>query len=175
VSCLANLPDSPYKETCTEDKPHGFGLRQAMIATSCALKHNRRDRLENSEGLQAMYADPLCNSFKKGNVGFDDFSEFTDDNKWRFSLARNELTSNKQLPNFVVNGFCLNDSRKGVQGRWFNVLGDALTSMSSTGDIFFGTAAGAYTGTAHPNIYGQLFLAERAWVAIPQNFKISKE
>ena len=173
VSCLANLPGSPYKETCTKDKAHKFGLRQAMIATSCALKHNRRDRLENSEGLQAMYADPLCNNLKIGNVGFDDFSEFTDENKWRFSLARNELTSNKQLPNFVVNGFCLNDTHKGVQGRWFNVLGDAFTNLSSTGDIL-GFFAGAHTGTAHPNIYGQLFLAERAWVAIPQKFKTSK-
>jgi len=180
VKCLAKL-DDPEKKECKANLHHDFGLRPAMIAASCALNKNRRDLLENSDGLQAMYDDPICNYLKDGKVGFDKFDAFMDNgknSKWRFSLARNESGTKdgiQQLDGFVVNGFCIGNSKVGVQGRWFNVLGDALVSMSSTGDMLFGIATSAYTGTAHPNIYGQLFLAQRSWVAIPDEFKQPKQ
>ena len=154
-----------------------YGWREANVAASCALQDGNRDALKDPTMFRAKYESDSCKNFRDGKHGFENFDiEDKPNIKWRFSLARNEtgkdLTQGiSQMKDFVVNGFCLNDKYKGVQGRWFNVLGDALTSMSSTGDIFFGTATSAYTGTAHPNIYGQLFLAERAWVAIPQNFK----
>lgn len=110
----------------------------------------------------------------KGDSGFESF-DFFKESKWRFSLARNEAQDHSQLRGFIFNGFCINDVKKGVQGRWFNVMGDALTSQSIAADFLFGYATGGIRGTAHPNIYGQLFLAQRAWLAIPDELKKPKQ
>ncbi len=175
VKCLAKFTDEEaVKKGCINDEPHNYGLRPAMIAASCALKHGVRASLESAVGLQAMYQDERCKDLKKGDSGFESF-DFFKESKWRFSLARNEAQDHSQLRGFIFNGFCINDVKKGVQGRWFNVMGDALTSQSIAADFLFGYATGGIRGTAHPNIYGQLFLAQRAWLAIPDELKKPKQ
>jgi hypothetical protein len=146
------------------------------------LANNDRKSLTSSDALRIKYQSDECKqlNLRLGKTGFSNFKPFDEMNaKWRFSMARNESggKSDKaytQSEGFVTNGFCLNNSYHGVKGRWFNVLGDALTHLSGTGDLIKGLADGGYAGTAHPNIYGQLFLAQRAWLAIPDELKKTK-
>ena len=160
-----------------KNKEHDYSFREASIGISCALATNDRNALTSSKKLHAKFVSDGCNRFRDGKHGFTSFDIKDVPNiNWRFALARNETgkeskKAHTQIEGFVTNGFCHGNSFNGVKGRWFNVLGDALTNLSSTGDIIKGIADGGYAGIAHPNIYGQLFLAERTWVAIPNKFK----
>jgi hypothetical protein len=130
----------------------GFGLRQASLAVACSagtVGEAQSSIPDSADALRKKSLAPECNKYWVGKVGFDKFLP----GRWQFSLARNETEDLLQLPGFVANGFCLKGTN--VRGRWFNVLGDSLKYV------------GSYHGSMHPNIFGQLFLANRTWVAIP--------
>lgn len=129
-----------------------FGIRQIDIGVACILNDTSLGKKKippvDSELLKAKLLSEECETYW-GKTGFDNFPN----GKWKFSLARNENVDGSQLEGFVTHGFCLptND----LNGRWFNIIGDALNYAHSA------------HGGMHPNLYGQLYLANRTWLAIP--------
>lgn len=144
-----------------------LGLRQIDIAISCFVNSNSSQNKISEmtpKEIKSFALKANCEKYWKDGIGFNTF----DTGRWRYSMARNEIKqpiiqspSFKekmiQLPGFVVNGICLDTTD--VKGRWFNISSDTRESD------------GSFHGIFHPNIYGQLFLANRAWLAIPEEIR----
>jgi len=133
-----------------------FGLRQVDIAIACSVNGKEKNQIitpDDPKKLKDIALDPKCDPYWKNSVGFNKFPE----GRWKFSLARNEDKTSSQNPGFVVNGFCLEKTT--VEGRWFNVNRDTQKYLNTS------------SGIMHPNIYGQLYLSNRAWVAIPEEMR----
>lgn len=136
-----------------------FGLRQIDIALTCIAGQpgGVGPSIPVSAGaLRTLSRSAQCLPYWQNSTGFNTF----DLGRWRYSLSRN-VKDDIPMEGFIVHGFC--NKAAGVSGRWFNVLGDSQKYL------------GNFSGAIHPNIYGQLFLANRAWVAIPHALRDSAQ